>query len=112
MWGGGFAASYFRSIEDTDFSMSIHYYSMIEGDVGLEIGYGESSALTQDGKNAYQSGKNPNFNLICGDQAVTEFKTGASLTLSMELEFKSSAQKDAFSAALRVSYGPFFKLSS
>ena len=40
MWGGGFSAAYFRSIEDTDFSMSIHYYAMIEGDVGLEIGYG------------------------------------------------------------------------
>lgn len=96
LFSASLSTSFMRAIQKTDLTMSVNYYSMIQGDVPLDVGYGEASVLTETGKSVYQNGSNPDFGIICGDQIINEYKVGSMLIMSLNLEFKSLSDKKIF----------------
>jgi hypothetical protein len=103
-----------KEIRDTDFSLSINYYQMVQSEITMEMGYGPAGALTLDGLRAYGLIDNPNprFGLICGDKFVSSYKVGATLIFSIKLHFHTHYEKDTFTAKFGVSFGPFSIIST
>lgn len=105
-------SSYMRSVVDTDYSFSLNYYQSVEADIPLTLnGYGKD-LLTPIGQSVYQNGTNPYFSLVCGDQLIDSYKTGAILMLAMNLQFSNHVEKEAFSMAIGGSYGGFGSAST
>ena len=89
LFKGGLDVGYMRSIQDTDFSLSMNYFQKIQAQVEMEIYYG-TDALSTTGSQIYQNGNNPDFGLICGDKLISSYKTSALLMLSLKVQFHSS----------------------
>ena len=68
--------------------------------------------MTPSGFAAYQGGKNPDFGVICGDQIITEFKTGAMLATTLDMQFQSRDVKQQFATAFGSNFGSFANLSA
>lgn len=77
----------------------------------MEIGFGAAAVLTPDGMRAYQDGTNPDFGLICGDQFIDSYKSGATLIMGLKVEFQSSASKQSFMFHSGTSFGSFGSVS-
>jgi len=85
MFSSSLHVDYMKSVQDTDYSLSVNYYQYIEAEVAMETGFGEAAVLTADGMRAYQGGTNPDFGLICGDKFIDSYKAGATLVLGMKI---------------------------
>lgn len=112
MFSTSLGVNYVKSAQDTDYSFSINYYSYIEAEIGMEVGFGSAAVLTADGMRAYQDGKNPDFGLICGDQFIDSYKTGATLIMGLKVEFQSSTSKESFMFHMEGSFGSFGSVST
>jgi hypothetical protein len=44
---------YMKEIKDTDYTLSINYYQMVQSELTMEMGYGPAGALTLDGLKVY-----------------------------------------------------------
>lgn len=105
---------YMKEVKDTDYSLSINYYNLVQSEITMEMGYGPAGALTLDGLRAYGSIDNPNprFGLICGERFISSYKVGATLLFSIKLHFHTHTEKDTFSAKFGVKFGPFSLIST
>ncbi|MEQ9115369.1 MAG: hypothetical protein RLN62_01060 [Rickettsiales bacterium] len=111
MFSASAEASYMRSVEEKDFSLSLNYYAYYSSTASVQLsGYGEG-ALTSHGKGFYQNGNNPYFGLVCGDHFLASYEQGALLLMGINLEFSSKFEKDIFNANAKVSYGNIFEAS-
>jgi hypothetical protein len=112
MYKAGIDIDYLRTVQDTDYSFSINYFSSVASQISMETGYGPASALTADGSRAYKDGTNPLFGLICGDRFIDSYKAGALLMFAMKLEFHNHVEKDSFSVRFGISFGSFLSIST
>ena len=104
-------ANYLRSVEETESSVSLNYYTHVTNKVSVQInGYGED-ALTESGKSFYRGGKNPNFGITCGDYYIDSYKQGAFLTIGLQIKFNSAQSKNEFGADTGASFGDIFSAS-
>ena len=85
MFSSSLHVDYMKSVQDTDYSLSVNYYQYIEAEIAMETGFGEAAVLTADGMRAYQGGTNSDFGLICGDKFIDSYKSGATLVLGMKI---------------------------
>lgn len=112
MFSASAEASYMRSMEDKDYSLSLNYFTYALETVSVNLaGYG-LQALNSFGQEAYNNGNNPYFGLLCGDNYLTSFDQGAMLIMGINIEFDSHQAKQQFSAAASGGFGDIFSASA
>ncbi|XP_018008251.1 uncharacterized protein LOC108665956, partial [Hyalella azteca] len=105
MFSAEAGASYLRSVQDKDYSLSLNYYEYATNNVGVQLaGYGEA-ALTEVGKGFYNGGKNPYFGLLCGDNYITSYQQVALLAMGINIKFSSSVAKQEFEEKAGATFG-------
>lgn len=114
--GGGFSmfsgrakASYMRSIQDKDYSLSLNYYASFSSKVTVNIENYGMEALTEFGKATYNDSNNPYFGLLCGDQYIASYDQGALLIMGLNIELSSHEEKREFTRRAKFSFGNIFK---
>ncbi len=112
MFSAGAEATYMRSMEQKDYSLSLNYYTYSSEKVSVNIaGFGQE-ALTSTGQSFYQDGKNPYFGLICGDNYIDSYEQGGMLIMGINVEFASHAEKEQFSVGASGSFGDIFSAAA
>lgn len=103
-----------KEIRDSDFSLSINYYQYSQYEVTMDMGFGPAGALTQDGLRVYGSPDNPNpsFGLICGDNFISSYKVGATLMMSLKLQFHNLEEKSSFLNKFGVGFTSFANIAA
>ncbi|XP_018016674.1 uncharacterized protein LOC108673369 [Hyalella azteca] len=111
MFSAEAGASYLRSAQDKDYSLSLNYYEYATNNVAVQFaGYGEA-ALTEVGKDFYNGGKNPYFGLLCGDNYITSYQQGALLAMGINIKFSSSVAKQEFEEKAGATFGSIISAS-
>jgi len=118
--GGGFGmfsasatASFLKSMQETDYTMSINYYEMASTIMQGEVyGYGPYGVLNPVGQAVYNNGTNKFFGIDCGDQIITGYNAGAALLMGIKMTFLNSAAKEQFGAKLGVSFADIFSVTT
>jgi hypothetical protein len=112
MFSESASATYAQQIEETQYSLSFHYFEKIympsQSWTPLNISVG---ALTYYGQQVYQL-EPENFRLVCGDQIVTSVNTGVSFYATMSVTFSSYSQKQTFQANAGTSFGDIVSVSA
>lgn len=98
---------YINSVRDTDYSFSVSYYTYIDAEIKMETGFGAAAVLTLEGMKNYQSGANPDFGLICGDQYIDSYSAGVILITTIKMELANSVAKDNFTRYWNKTFGSF-----
>ncbi|KAK9501772.1 hypothetical protein O3M35_012443 [Rhynocoris fuscipes] len=111
MFSADAEASYIRSVQDKDYSLSLNYYEYLSNSVAVQLaGYAEE-ALTVTGKAFYKNGTNPYFGLICGDTYISSYQQGALLIMGVNIKFISSNAKKEFTEKAGFSFGNIISAS-
>ena len=105
-------ASYFHSIKDEAYSLSVNYFQKVSQQVSMTYTYDPNNILTETGKNIYNNGQNQFFRLFCGDYLIRSYKEGARLIFSFNVKFKSREEKETFKASAGASFGGFVSAST
>lgn len=113
MFSASATASFLKSMQETDYTMSINYYEMASVIMQGEVyGYGPYEVLNPVGQAVYNNGTNKFFGIDCGDQIITGYNAGAALLMGIKMTFLNSAEKEQFSAKLGVSFADIFSVTT
>lgn len=89
-------AGYLKNIEENSLTISSNYLHNIRQNIFLSMtGYG-IDALTDGAKLAYQEGDVNLFSLTCGDSYIKSYSGGATLMMSLYLEFDDVYTRETF----------------
>ncbi|MBA8667207.1 hypothetical protein H1Q59_04800 [Holosporaceae bacterium 'Namur'] len=112
MFSGSADAEYMRSIQDDSNSFSQSYFQYIADTIKVKLAGVEQNALNAIGKDSYNSNLvKPYFGIVCGDKYIDSYDEGASLIMSINLNFGSHYEKEEFKAKAGASWGNIFSAS-
>lgn len=112
MFSASAKADYLKSIEENSLTVSLNYLNTMQQKVYLSMsGYG-IEALTDEAKLAYQEKGVNLFSLSCGDNYITSYSEGASLMVSLYLEFSDSHTRESFMAKSGGKFANIFSAMS
>lgn len=98
-------ARYLRSMQDTEYSMSLNYYEFATNNVAVQLAGIGDKALTESGKAFYNNGNNTYFGILCGDNYITSYKQGTLLITGLEITFSSPEAKNEFEGKISAGFG-------
>ena len=110
LFGGGFSIDYLHAMRDTDFSYSLNYLNYATNKVSVNLDLSDGG-LTPTGKTLYDN-VHDKFDISCGDEIVTAYKTGAMLLFGINLKFHNHTDLETFKASAHGSYGSIFSASA
>ena len=95
------AAKYIRALQNNSHSLHFTYLNTISTDAAFNFGdlYGED-ALNSTGLALFRQGVDE-FIATCGDTYVDQVRLGATLTVTLQVNFKSQIQKNQFEASFK-----------
>lgn len=112
MFSASAEATYMRSIEDKDYSLSLNYYSYMYDTVSVQLAGGGIDAIKESWQGFYNEGTNPYFGLGCGDNYISSYKEGALLIMGININFVSHLDKEQFTASEGISFGDLISASA
>ncbi|ODN41825.1 hypothetical protein [Piscirickettsia litoralis] len=100
------SANYLHQVKEDNYSRSFSYSELINFPVSQINPAGYSTSLLNNfGRQVYSDPEN--FRLVCGDEIITQISTGASLYITMKMNFSSKEEKTQFDAEAKGSYSLF-----
>ncbi|MDF1827004.1 MAG: hypothetical protein P1U39_01855 [Legionellaceae bacterium] len=95
------AAKYIRALQSNTHSLHFTYLNTISTDAAFNFGdtYGED-ALNSTGQALFRQGVDE-FIATCGDSYVDQVRLGATLAVTLQVNFKSQLQKTQFEASFK-----------
>jgi len=95
------AAKYIRALQSNTHSLHFTYLNTISTDAAFDFGdtYGED-ALNSTGQALFRQGVDE-FIETCGDSYVDQVRLGATLAVTLQVNFKSQLQKSQFEASFK-----------
>lgn len=112
LFSGDASASYFKSIKEKAYTLSVNYFQKVSRAIEYEYTLDQESTFSDIGKKIYKEGKNPLFRVFCGNRLLRSYEEGAGLVFTFQVQFSSREFKETFKAKAGFSFGGFIGASA